>query len=91
MGKRQEPRWLWAIAVEIRRHWDENQMPHEAKLYLSAMLCLDKVSDAFGQETGASIVTEFLANARKWQGSNARRIKHELRSMLKRKDGSNAR
>jgi hypothetical protein len=37
----------------------------------------------FGVEAGADAVRGFLANAHHWQGETARRVKAELRGMLK--------
>lgn len=47
------------------------------------MLTLDEVEDVYILDTAESIVLRFLANAEGWRGDNARRIKSELRHMLK--------
>jgi hypothetical protein len=47
------------------------------------MATMDKVNDPYGHDSGESIVLYFLSNARSWRGDAARRIKAELKGMLK--------
>lgn len=54
-----------------------------AKPYLDAMATLDKVSDNYGLDSGKSIVNYFLSNAATWRGDTAKRIKAELKAMVK--------
>ena len=72
---------LYEIAREIRNDW-KNVSPYAAP-YLSAMSCLNSVSDNYIMDSGRSIVCYFLANAGSWRGETAKRVKVELKSMLK--------
>ena len=76
-----ESRSLSSIAMEIKKDW---KTPYFGAVpYLQAMMCLDKVTDNYGFDTGESIVLYFLANAGTWRGDVARRIKKELNAMVK--------
>jgi hypothetical protein len=46
------------------------------------MQSLQGINDAYGYDSGKSIVLYFLSNATSWRGDNARRIKAELKGML---------
>ena len=72
---------IYEIAEEIRKVW--RPMYFGAKPYVEAMMCLTTVDDAYICESGDSIVRYFLANAQTWRGEDARRIKKELKSLLK--------
>ena len=72
---------LYEIAREIRKDW-KNVSPY-ATPYLSAMSCLNSVSDNYIMDSGKSIVCYFLANAGSWRGETAKRIKAELKAMIK--------
>lgn len=72
---------LYEIAREIRRTW--KNVYFGAKPYLEAMATLDKVTDNYVMDSGKSIVNYFLANASGWKGEDAKRIKAELKSMVK--------
>jgi hypothetical protein len=54
-----------------------------AKPYLDAMSTLVSVKDNYYADSGSSVVAYFLANAGGWRGDTARRIKAELKLMLK--------
>ena len=74
---------LHSIADEIRRDW---RPPNFAAVpYLDAMQQLDSIDDPYYEDSGDSIVAYFLSNAGSWRGDTARRVKAELRDMLKRK------
>ncbi len=78
---------LYEIAREIRQTW-RNKKGNSAVYfgavpYLNAMRSLNTVSDNFGYDDGKSIVLYFLSNATTWRGEDARRIKAELKSLLK--------
>lgn len=77
----EQKRPLHLIAAEIRTNWD-TMSPH-AKPYIDAMACLNLVTDNFGQDSAEGIVRYFLVNAQTWRGEVARRIKTELKAMLK--------
>lgn len=75
------PRELREIAAEIRSDWP---IPHEwAAPYLDAMDHLGKITDMYGHDDAEGIVLRFLLNARSYRGETARRIKAELKGMLK--------
>ena len=71
---------LYTIAAEIRRDWPA--MSPYAKPYVSAMAQMQSARDAYGADTGQSVVLYFLSNAQAWRGETARRIKAELRAMI---------
>lgn len=74
-------RSLSTIAKEIKRDWTKPWFG--AVPYLNAMQTLDSVNDRYGMDSGDSIVRYFLANAGTWKGETARRIKAELKGMIK--------
>lgn len=82
-----EQRKIREIASEICHHWtDKNgksNVHFAAKPYLQAMLQLDTVNDYYGFDSGKSIVNYFLCNANSFRGEAARRIKAELKALLK--------
>jgi hypothetical protein len=72
---------LYAIAREIRADW-KKVSPYAAP-YLQAMSYLNSVDDNYILDSGRSIVSYFLANAGSWRGETAKRIKAELKAMVK--------
>lgn len=70
------------IAIEIKSLWG-NVSPY-AMPYLNAMLELptSDPSANYGVEQASEQVMRFLANASGWRGSDARRIKAELKAMI---------
>lgn len=74
-------RTLSAIAREISRDW--TNVWFGAVPYLEAMRSLDSINDKYYEDTGRSIVAYFLGNANTWRGPVARRIKLELKALLK--------
>lgn len=77
----QQPRSLRIIAADIRAHW--SNVYFGAVPYLDAMSTMGSINEDFGFDDGRSIVTYFLSNARTWRGEDAKRIKAELKRMLK--------
>jgi len=75
------PRPLSTIAREIRADW--RPVNYAAAPYLSAMSGLDAITDTYGCDSGRGVVAYFLSNASTWRGPVARRIKAELKEMLK--------
>lgn len=75
-------RLLRDIAQEIRADWTNPYFG--AVPYLDAMHSLGTMADHYYADSARSIVLYFLANAQTWRGETARRIKAELRAMLKR-------
>ena len=74
-------RSLNTIAREIRSNWAKPYFG--AVPYLDAMGSLDTMQDKYYYDDARSVVLYFLANAATWKGDVARRIKAELKTMLK--------
>jgi hypothetical protein len=74
-------RKLWTIAAEIRNDW--KKVYFGAVPYLQAMETMQDVSQNFGFDSGKSIVLYFLSNANSWRGEVAKRVKKELKDMVK--------
>jgi hypothetical protein len=70
------------IAQEIRKDWGA-KIYFGAKPYLEAMYSLSSVNDRYGFDDAKSIINYFLANASTWRGDTAKRIKAELKQMIK--------
>jgi hypothetical protein len=69
------------IYYEIKEEW---KVPHVyAAPYLSAMKYLNSIDDQYINDSGRSIVTYFLSNAGTWRGDVAKRVKKELKDMIK--------
>lgn len=77
-----ETRSLESIAREITADWGI-KVNYAAAPYLHAMAGLNSVADSYGADSARSIVAYFLANANSWRGDTARRVKAELKSMIK--------
>lgn len=75
------PRPLYEIAADIRKAWPKPYFG--AVPYLDAMADLTSIDDMYILDTADSIVRYFLANANTFRGEDARRIKAELKGMLK--------
>lgn len=69
------------IAFEIKKDW--GKVSPFAEPYLSAMCCLTNVTDKYGFDDGKTIIMYFLSNAGSWRGEVAKRIKAELKQMVK--------
>lgn len=78
-----ETRTLATIAREIASDW--KPVNYAAKPYLDAMFQLDTIADSFGSDSARSIVVYFLGNAGSWRGETAKRIKAELKALVKTK------
>lgn len=76
-----EHRPLWIIAREIRTDWKKPYFG--AFPYLEAMAALNSIHGAYYEDSAKSIVAYFLANANTWRGDTARRVKAELKALLK--------
>lgn len=72
---------LSTIAAEIRADW--TNVHYTAAPYLDAMAILHSIDDSYGWDSGKGVVLYFLENARAWRGETAKRIKAELRGMVK--------
>jgi hypothetical protein len=75
------PRTLHNIAGEVMDDWPNPYFG--AVPYLNAMRHIEAVTDRFGEDDGETIVIYFLSNATTWRGETARRIKAELKGLLK--------
>jgi hypothetical protein len=75
---------IHAIAREIRVDWvAQGKRFPAAQPYLDAMFTLDSINDKFIADSGKSIVLYFLCNVGTWRGETARRIKAELKALVK--------
>jgi len=72
---------LYIIAAEIRKDW--KNVYFAAVPYLKALHQLNSINDMFIMEPADMIVRYFLGNATTWRGETARRIKAELKDMIK--------
>jgi hypothetical protein len=72
---------IYEIAKEIQDDW--NNVYFGAVPYLRAMFNIEMLSDYYGQDGAKSVLLYFLSNARTWRGPTARRIKSELKTLLK--------
>ena len=78
-----QPRTLAAIARDIARCPKYTPCRWCAEPYRSAMATLDSLADSYGAVGARSIVLYLLSNLAQWRGDTARRIKAELKAMLK--------
>jgi len=74
-------RSLSRIAGEIHTDWAKPYFG--AVPYLNAMFELDQVTDRYYEDDAEDVVRYFLSNATTWRGETARRIKAELKAILK--------
>lgn len=72
---------LHEIAAEVRADW--KKVYFGAEPYLDAMESLNKITDSYGADSAKTIVIYFLSNAGTWRGETARRVKAELKAMIK--------
>jgi len=72
---------IYEIALEISRDWKKPYFG--AVPYLDAMRSLNSVTDNYIYDSGKSIVLYFLSNASTWRGETAKRVKAELKAMVK--------
>ncbi len=71
---------LSQIADVVIDNW--KSVSPNALPYLKAMMNLNDISDRYGQDDAISIISYFLSNAPKWQGSVARKVKKYLRELV---------
>ena len=75
------PRPIHQIAMDISLKWDN---PYFAAVpYLQAMHCIQNIDDMYGLDKARSVVVYFLSNATTFRGEDARRLKAELKDILK--------
>lgn len=68
------------IARDISRAWPKPNFA--AKPYLDAMRGLYSVHDAYGYDSGKSVVLYFLGNAATFKGEAAKALKAELKAAI---------
>lgn len=73
---------LFEIASEIKADW-KNWRNSYACDYLRAMSVLNSIEEYYYYDSARGIVLYFLANAQGWRGEVAKRIKAELKEMVK--------
>lgn len=76
-----ETRKISAIAMDIFNNWQK--VNFAALPYLKAMLSINYVSDSYGYDNGKTIVLYFLSNASTYKGETAKRLKLELKNIIK--------
>lgn len=81
MSDQKTVRPLSVIAAEISRTWPN--VYFAAKPYLTAMRSLNTIDDTYGYDDAKGVVLYFLSNASTWRGDDARRIKAELKALVK--------
>lgn len=72
---------IHAIAAEIEQCWEKPYFG--AVPYLRAMKWLDSPNDSFGEDSADMIIRYALGNMHTFRGPDARRLKQELKDMLK--------
>jgi hypothetical protein len=81
MNNQTEPRPLAVIAYEIKSDW---RKPYFGAIpYLDGMRQLHSIDDRYGFDNGKTLVVYFLANAQTWRGDVAKRVKAELKALIK--------
>lgn len=76
-----ETRPIHKIADEIVGDW--KNVYFGAVPYLVAMRYLNTITDKYGEDDGKEIVIYFLSNSATWRGPVARRVKAELKGLIK--------
>ena len=74
-------RKISAIAMEIFNDWQK--VNFAALPYLKAMSSINYVNDSYGYDNGKTIVLYFLSNASTYKGETAKRLKLELKNIIK--------
>ena len=80
-GKIVDHRPLYRIAGDIARDWTNASI--HALPYINAMRELSSIDDDYYHDTAQDVVLRFLCNAGSWRGETAKRIKAELKTILK--------
>lgn len=72
---------LYVIAREIRQDW---KRPYFGAVpYIEALGSLNTIADRYGLDDAEGIVLRFLSNAGTWRGETARRVKAELKKLVR--------
>lgn len=72
---------LHEIAADIKANW--KNVYFGATPYLDALTALDSINDKFFEDDAKEIVIYLLSNMSYWRGDDARRIKAELKELIK--------
>ena len=72
---------IYLIAREIKADWEKPYFG--AVPYISAMHSIVDVNDTYGVESARGLILYFLSNASSWRGETAKRIKAELKALVK--------
>lgn len=72
---------LSEIAREIDSTWPN--VNYAARPYLDAMHACHDINGTYYNDSAKSVVLYFLSNASTWRGEDAKRIKAELKAMIK--------
>ncbi len=72
---------IYEIAAEIKANWPK--MYFGAVPYVEAMQSLKNVNEMYYADSATYILNYFLANAQTWRGEVAKRIKLEIKNMVK--------
>jgi hypothetical protein len=72
---------LFEIAAEVRADWKARR--GAAQPYMDAMSELRLETERSGIETGSDMIQGFLNDAQTWRGEVARRVKLELKAILR--------
>jgi hypothetical protein len=84
MNTPKNTRSLSIIAREIEAGYGQSTGYYAAKPYVDAMKQLTFITDRFYDDDADTIVIYCLSNLNGWRGEDARRVKAELKAMLKR-------
>ena len=79
--EKEESRPLYEIANEIEACW--KKVWYGARPYLDTMKDMTSVDQKYGWDSGQSIVLYFLSNAKTFKGEDARRLKAELKTLIR--------
>ena len=82
-NNKQNKRTFAEIAREIKQIWKNVYFGAEPYLQAMATINSSDKNAPYMLETAEDIVIYFLANATYWRGEDAKRIKAELKSMIK--------
>ena len=74
-------RTIKEIAQEIQSDW--KNVNYGARPYLEVMHRLNSIDDKFMMDDASTIVLYFLSNAKGYRGETAKRIKNELKNLIK--------
>lgn len=76
-----ETRTLKAIMREVRNDW---KRPYFGAVpYIQALSVLNSPSDMYFADRGEDLILYFLSNAKGWRGETAKRVKAELKAMIR--------